>query len=113
MKARRTNIITQLTNKIRNKKEKKVSIAEYIDRYADTFKRWDEESIKAEKKKKDSHSEQLIKAIEVLSDTNVSQYDKYEAGNKLSDNIEFVKAQNTDSLIDIIKAFLMNLIWIK
>lgn len=105
MKARRTNIITQLTNKIRNKKEKKVSIAEYIDRYADTFKRWDEESIKAEKKKKDSHSEQLIKAIEVLSDTNVSQYDKYEAGNKLSDNIEFVKAQNTDSLIDIIKAF--------
>lgn len=105
MKARRTNIITQLTNKIRNNKEKKVSIAEYIDRYADTFKRWDEESIKAENKKKDSHSEQLIKAYEILSDTNVSQYDKYEAANKLSDNIEFVKAQNTDSLIDIIKAF--------
>lgn len=107
------DILTNLINKIRKDKDKKDSIAEYVERYADTFKRWDEESIKTGNKKTDSHNQQLIKAYEVLSDANVSQYDKYEAVNKLSDNIEFVKAQNTAPLIDIIKAFLMSLIWIK
>ena len=99
------DILTNLINKIRKDKDKKDSIAEYVERYADTFKRWDEESIKTGNKKTDSHNQQLIKAYEVLSDANVSQYDKYEAVNKLSDNIEFVKAQNTAPLIDIIKAF--------
>ena len=99
------DILTNLINKIRKDKDKKDSIAEYIERYAYTFKRWDEESIKTGNKKTDSHNQQLIKAYEVLSDANVSQYDKYEAVNKLSDNIEFVKAQNTAPLIDIIKAF--------
>lgn len=99
------DILTNLINKIRKDKDKKNSIAEYVERYADTFKRWDEESIKTGNKKTDSHNQQLIKAYEVLSDANVSQYDKYEAVNKLSDNIEFVKAQNTAPLIDIIKAF--------
>lgn len=99
------DILTNLINKIRNDKDKKDSIAEYVEHYADTFKRWDEESIKTGNKKTDSHNQQLIKAYEVLSDANVSQYDKYEAVNKLSDNIEFVKAQNTAPLIDIIKAF--------
>lgn len=99
------DILTNLINKIRKDKDKKDSIAEYVERYADTFKRWDEESIKTGNKNTDSHNQQLIKAYEVLSDANVSQYDKYEAVNKLSDNIEFVKAQNTAPLIDIIKAF--------
>lgn len=99
------DILTNLINKIRNDKDKKDSIAEYVEHYADTFKRWDEESIKTGNKKTDSHNQLLIKAYEVLSDANVSQYDKYEAVNKLSDNIEFVKAQNTAPLIDIIKAF--------
>lgn len=99
------DILTNLINKIRKDKDKKDSIAEYVERYADTFKRWDEESIKTGNKKTDSHNQQLIKAYEVLSDANASQYDKYEAVNKLSDNIEFVKAQNTAPLIDIIKAF--------
>lgn len=99
------DILTNLINKIRKDKDKKDSIAEYVERYADTFKRWDEESIKTGNKKTDSHNQQLIKAYEVLSDANVSQYDKYEAVNKLSDNIEFVKVQNTAPLIDIIKAF--------
>lgn len=99
------NILTSLINKIRNNKDKKASIVEYIERYADTFKRWDEESIKSGNKKTDSYNQQLIKAYEVLSDANISQYDKYEAANTLSDNIEFVKAQNTAPLIDIIKAF--------
>lgn len=99
------DILINLINKIRNDKNKKDSITEYIKRYADTFKRRDEESIKTGNKKTDSHNQQLIKAYEVLSDANVSQYNKYEAANKLSDNIEFVKTQNTAPLIDIIKAF--------
>lgn len=98
-------ILIDLINKIRNNKDKKASITEYIERYADTFKRWDEESIKTGNKKTDSHNQQLIKAYKVLSDANVPQYDKYKAANKLSDNIEFVKAQNTAPLIGIIKAF--------
>lgn len=99
------NILTELTNKIRNDKDKRNSIAEYIDHFANTFKSWDEESIKAENKKTVSHNQQLTKAYEILSDTQASQYDKYEAVNKLSDNIEFITDQNTAPLIDVIKAF--------
>lgn len=45
------DILTNLINKIRKDKDKKDSIAEYVERYADTFKRWDEESIKQETRK--------------------------------------------------------------
>lgn len=40
------DILTNLINKIRNDKDKKDSIAEYVERYAETFERWDQESSK-------------------------------------------------------------------
>ena len=99
------NTLVSLTNKIRNDEKKKVSISEYIKRYAEIFKNWDKESLKMKNGKTDSYDQQLIKAYEVLTDTNTSQNDKYEAAANLSNNIEFVKKQNTTPLIDVIKAF--------
>lgn len=99
------NILIKLTNKIRGDKDKRNSIVEYIDRYAATFNTWDEESIKAENEKTDSHNQQLIKVYKVLLEPKTSKYKKYEAAFKLSDDIEFVKKQEHTPLIDIIKAF--------
>lgn len=99
------NILTKLTNKIRGDKDKRNAIIEYIDRYADTFNTWDEESIKAENEKTDSHNQQLLKIYKVLLKPKTSKYKKYEAAFKLSDDIEFVKKQKPTPLIDIIKAF--------
>lgn len=107
------NILIKLTNKIRGDKDKRNSIVEYIDRYAATFNAWDEESIKAENEKTDSHNQQLIKVYKVLLEPKTSKYKKYEAAFKLSDDIEFVKKQEHTPLIDIIKAFFEELCLIK
>lgn len=98
-------ILINLINKIRNNKDKKASIAEYIERYADTFERWDKESPKTEGRKVNYHDQQLIKIYENLSDPEVLISDKYEIAFKLSDNTEFVKGQDPQPLIEVIKAF--------
>lgn len=98
-------ILTNLINKIRNDENKKDSIVEYIERYAETFKRWDQESSETEDKKVNYHDQQLIKIYETLSDPEVLISDKYEIALKLSDNTEFVKGQDTQPLIEVIKAF--------
>ena len=70
------DILVHLVNRIRGNEEKKVSITEYIERYADTFKRWDEESQKSENEKVNLHERHLIKAYKILVDSSVSNYDK-------------------------------------
>ena len=99
------DILTNLINKIRNNKDKKDSITEYVERYAETFKRWDQESSETEDKKVNYHDQQLIKIYETLSDPEVLISDKYEIALKLSDNTEFVKGQDPQPLIEVIKAF--------
>lgn len=98
-------ILINLINKIRNDANKKDSIVEYIERYAETFKRWDQESSETEDKKVNYHDQQLIKIYETLSDPEVLISDKYEIALKLSDNTEFVKGQDPQLLIEVIKAF--------
>lgn len=98
-------ILINLINKIRNDANKKDSIVEYIERYAETFKRWDQESSETEDKKVNYHDQQLIKIYETLSDPEVLISDKYEIALKLSDNTEFVKGQDPQPLIEVIKAF--------
>ena len=99
------DILTNLINKIRNDKDKKDSIAEYVERYAETFERWDQESSKTEGRKVNYHDQQLIKAYKTLLAPNVSMYDKYEAAFELSNDIEFVQKQGFPSLIEVIKTF--------
>ena len=99
------DILVHLVNRIRGNEEKKVSITEYIERYADTFKRWDEESQKSENEKVNLHERHLIKAYKILVDSSVSNYDKYDAAYELSNDIEFVRKQNHQPLIDVIKTF--------
>ena len=98
-------ILINLIDKIRNDANKKDSIVEYIERYAETFKRWDQESSETEDKKVNYHDQQLIKIYETLSDPEVLISDKYEIALKLSDNTEFVKGQDPQPLIEVIKAF--------
>ena len=99
------NILTILVNKIRNNVEKNTSINEYIERYADTFERWDKESQKIEDDKVNSQNQQLIEAYRNILNPNVSKCDKYEAVYELSNNIEFLQKQDCTPLIDIVKVF--------
>ena len=99
------DILTNLINKIRNDKDKKDSIAEYVERYAETFERWDKESSKIEDKKVNYHNQQLIKIYENLSDPEVSKSNKYETAFKLSQHIDFLRTQNTIPLVNVIKTF--------
>lgn len=98
-------ILTTLINKIRNNAENKTSINEYIERYADTFERWDKELQKIEDDKVNSQNQQLIEAYRNILDPNVSKYYKYEAAYELSNNIEFLQKQDCTPLIDIVKVF--------
>lgn len=66
--------------------------------------------LKTEGRKVNYHDQQLIKIYENLSDPEVLISDKYEIVFKLSDNTEFVKGQDPQPLIEVIKAFLKNLI---
>ena len=98
-------ILTNLIYKIRNDENKKDSIAEYTERYTETFERWDKESSKTEDKKVNYHNQQLIKSYENLSDPEVSKSNKYETAFKLSQHIDFLRTQNTIPLVDVIKTF--------
>ena len=97
------HILTTLIYKIRNDTGKKASIKDYVERYSETFERWDKESSEIENEKVNSQNQQLIEAYQNISDLSVSLYDRYEAAFELSNNIEFVRKQNHQPLIDVIK----------
>lgn len=103
------SILINLINKIRNDAKKKDSIVEYIERYAETFERWDKESSKTEDKKVNYHDLQLIKIYKSLSDPEVSMSDKYDTAFKLSQYIDFLQKQETTPLMDVIKKFFQEL----
>lgn len=97
------NILTILIDKIRNDRVKSASISEYITRYAETFDQWDKISEDEAKKRLDYQP--FIKAYQSLSDPNVLVYDKYEIAFKLSENIEFIRQQDSQPLVDVIETF--------
>lgn len=103
------HILTTLIYKIRNDAGKKASIKDYVKRYSATFERWDKESSEIENEKVNSQNQQLIEAYQNISDLNISQYDRYEAAFELSNNIEFVRKQDHQPLIDAIKSFFKEL----
>lgn len=96
-------ILTNLINKIRKDEDKKVSVSEYISRYAETFERWDKNSEEEKRRRLDNPT--LIKAYQSLSDTDISVYAKYETAYKLSKNIEFLQQQDPQPLVDVIESF--------
>lgn len=97
------NILRNLTNKIRKDEVKKASIPEFITRYAKTFELWDkspsEETVKIEE------SPILMATYTSLSNPNVSKAEKYEAAFELSKHIEFIRHQDSQPLVDVVKAF--------
>lgn len=103
------HILTTLIYKIRNDTGKKASIKDYVERYSETFERWDKEPSEIENEKVNSQNQQLIEAYQNISDSSVSQYDRYEAAFELSNNIEFVRKQDHQPLIDVIKSFFKEL----
>ena len=103
------HILTTLIYKIRNDAGKKASIKDYVKRYSAAFERWDKESSEIENEKVNSQNQQLIEAYQNISDPNISQYDRYEAAFELSNNIEFVRKQDHQPLIDAIKSFFKEL----
>lgn len=97
-------ILTNLINKIRNDEDKKVSVSEYISRYAETFERWDKNSEEEEKRRLDNSSD--AKAYEILTDQHVSKADQYNAAFKLSKNIDYIRQQDSHPLVKVIEAFI-------
>lgn len=102
-------ILTNLINKIRNDENKKDSIVEYIERYAEIFERWGKESSKTEDKEVNYHNQQLIKIYESLLDPEVSMSDKYDTAFKLSQYIDFLQKQKPTPLTNVIKTFFQEL----
>lgn len=104
-------ILSILIYKVKNDENKRDSIFEYIERYKDTFERWDKESSEVEDEKVNSQNQRLVKAYKCLSTPNVSKYkyEKYEAAFELSNNIEFVRKQDHQPLIEVIKSFFREL----
>ena len=103
------DVLTNLINKIRNDKDKKDSITEYVERYAEIFERWDKDSSRTEDKEVNYHDQQLIKIYKSLSDPEVSMYDKYDTAFKLSQYIDFLQKQEPKPLTNVIKEFFQEL----
>lgn len=97
------NILTTLINKIRNDEVKKVSVSEYISRYAETFDRWDKNPIVEAKEIQNNPS--LIKNYQSLSDPNLPQNYKFETAFELSKNIEFLRQQDSEPFVNVLETF--------
>ena len=96
-------ILTALVNKIRKDESKKVTISEYIKRYEKTFEQWDQNSIEMAQERKPNPS--LIQAYKSLSNPELQKYKKFEAAFELSKNIEFLRKQNHEPIVDVITDF--------
>lgn len=96
-------ILTALVNIIRKDESKKVTISEYIKRYEKTFEQWDQNSIEMAQERKPNPS--LIQAYESLSNPKLQKYKKFEAAFELSKNIEFLRKQDHEPIVDVITDF--------
>lgn len=103
-------ILQNLTYRISEDAHKNGSIAEYINRYSETFKRWEQNT---EKNKHDPQTSKLIMAYKVLSDQEVPIQKKYLAAELLAKNIEFLKQLNTQTFADVVSYFLQEINWDK
>lgn len=100
------NILVSLINKIRKDESKKSTISAYINRYKETFERWDRNLI--EMKQKKAHNPLLSEAYLSLSNPKMTEYDKYELAFELSKNIEFLNKQTLDLVVGVITNFFNN-----
>ena len=96
------HILVSLVNKIRNDEVKRISVSNYLTRYAEIFERWDK---KSEEVKKEQINPQFLKAYESLSDPNVSTNAKYETAFKLSENLDLIQQQDPHPLVDVVEKF--------
>ena len=97
-------ILTSLVNKIRKDEVKKVTVAEYISRYAETFDRWDKSSEEEEKRRLNNPTR--IKAYQSLSDPDIPDFIKYDTAYKLSKNIEFLRQQDLTTFVTLVETFI-------
>lgn len=97
------DILKYFTNKIRKDKIKKDTISDYIERYAETFKKWDKDSeIKANSK---FENPDYIETYNKLYDNTIPMKTKYEIAYMLSYEIEFIERQDPQPLVNVISLF--------
>lgn len=96
-------ILTILTNKVRKDDSRKDSISKYIERYADTFDRWDKDSQK--NKDKQQTNPYYDKAYKNLSDKKKPMNVKYEYAFKLCGDVDFLKRQDPQPFVHVVTAF--------
>lgn len=96
------SIIELLVYRIKDDPIKKYSIANYIERYTDTFNSWDKN---AEIFNRRSENPELIKCYKSLKKSGLDKYIKFEAAFNLSQHIEFVETVDLQPIVDTIILF--------
>lgn len=96
-------ILQNLTYRIFTDHNKKDSIAGYINRYNETFQRWEKNS---EGIKHDSETPKFVMAYQALSDSEVPISNKYHAAEILSKNTDFLKQQDLQPFVNIVSSFM-------
>jgi len=95
-------ILVSLVNKIRNDEVKRISVSNYLTRYAEIFERWDKNS---EEAKKEQANPQFLEDYESLSNLDVPTNAKYQIAFKLSKNLDLIQQQNSRPFVDVIEKF--------
>ena len=96
-------ILTILTNKVRKDDSKKDSVRKYIERYAETFDRWDKDSQKNKDKQQTDPS--YYEAYDSLSDDKKPMNAKYQYAFRLCNDMDFLKKQNPQPFVHVVTAF--------
>lgn len=96
-------ILQNLTYLICDDYNKKDSVADYINRYIETFQRREKTS---EEIKNDSKTTKFVMAYQALSDSEVPISNKYHAAEILSNNIDFLRQRDLQPFANIVSSFM-------
>lgn len=100
------SILKTLTFRICEDKSKKDSVIDYISRYSDTFKKWEETS---KASKQDSGNSKLIMAYEELSNQDIPACNKYGVAELLARHIGFLTQFDICPFVEVASSFLEHL----
>ncbi|MCH5240734.1 MAG: ATP-binding protein [Muribaculaceae bacterium] len=98
------DILRNLTYRIYTDKNKKESINDYINRYSETFKKWEQNATIL---RQDRETTRLNKAYETLSNKEATAHEKYISSELLATHIDFLLTlPEIKPFIDTISAYL-------
>lgn len=97
------NCIITLVNKIRNDESKKDSVSNYLLKYAETFRRWDNNA--AKDARNNDWQNELDQIYKLLND-NKSDLEGVWAAYDLCANIAYLESRDISSFVDVIEKYI-------